>query len=326
MSDRLKPWDVTRTASRRARRIERRNRFTALALVAALSGAATLATAPVARAWTTWPGCDDTAHGRLIDVQIQVGDRNVLLYPSPRWDGRRYFEAMKGREYAVTLRNTTNERIGVLVAVDGLNVISGTRSALTGGESMYVLDPHGSATIRGWRTSLNDIRRFLFVDEERSYATRTGQANGDLGWVRVLAFRENQPMVWHDQRCRIDERDIPEPQAAAPAAPEARGDGGASRANEAPRAARKDAEGPAGQAFGDKTEAESNPGTGWGRGSYDPVRKVEFVAQARPLDRIVLRYEYAGGLRALGIEPRREWDRTGQRDRGLLGFAQPPRW
>ena len=41
-------------------------------------------------------------------------------------------------------------------------------------------------------------------------------------------------------------------------------------------------------------------------------------------DQIVLRYEYASGLRALGINLQRNrlWDR----ERGELGFAQPPKW
>ena len=87
---------------------------------------------------------------------------------------------------------------------------------------------------------------------------------------------------------------------------------------------RKSAEGLAGQ-LRQKDESQANPGTGWGRGSYDPVHEVDFVAQWQPTDRITLRYEYADGLRALGIEPRHTLDRTWQRDRGELGFAQPPR-
>jgi hypothetical protein len=309
-------WDALRTRMSRALVNGRR-----IAALATLTAATLMSVATAARAGAPWMRPDPVAHGRLVDVTIAVGGQDVPLYPSPRWDGRRYFEAQHGREYAVTLRNTTGERIGVLISVDGLNVITGQRSALASGESMYVLDPWGSATIRGWRTSLDDIRRFVFVDEERSYATRTGQANGDLGWVRVLAFRESRPLTWRDERYRINE-----PAPAPQAAPEAKGgDDGATRENGAPRAARKDAAGLAGEVH-QKSEDESNPGTGWGQAGYDPVRTVEFYAETRPLDRITLRYEYAAGLRALGIIPNRPLDRTTQRDRGELGFAQPPRW
>ena len=68
---------------------------------------------------------------------------------------------------------------------------------------------------------------------------------------------------------------------------------------------------------------ESNPGTGWGSRRYDPVQRTQFTAVRNPTDHLILRYEYADGLRALGITPRR-W-RLWDREDGQLGFAQPPR-
>jgi hypothetical protein len=263
---------------------------------------------------------DDTANGQLVDVQMSVEGQNTPLYASPKGDSRMYFEAHEGRNYGVVLRNRTGERIGVVLTVDGLNVIDGRRSQLTNSEPMYVLDPWESATIQGWRTSQRDIRKFVFVDEERSYAERTNQGNGDLGWIRVNAFREVRPFAWwglrKDQpnggdRNLRDEHSAPE---AAPAPPTGSMDfqGREQAAPNEMRAQRK--------------SEDSNPGTGWGEKGYDPVRETEFRAMSQPGDRIVLRYEYANGLRALGIEPIRWRSRTRDRDRGSYGYAQPPRW
>jgi len=72
--------------------------------------------------------------------------------------------------------------------------------------------------------------------------------------------------------------------------------------------------------------APSVPGTGWGEKRHDPVRRVWFVPESVATDHLVFRYEYASGLRALGIEPRSWRDRLWERDRGELGFARPPRW
>lgn len=310
-------WNTDRAPER-----AHRPRTVLLALVATLAGAP-FATLP-ARAWTAWPQVDHTVQGRLVNVQIEVEGRDVPLYPSPSWDGRRYFEASRGREYSVVLRNVTGQRIAVLVAVDGLNVISGQRSSLGGGEAMYVLDPYAATTIRGWRTSLDDVRRFVFVDEERSYATRSGQANGDLGWIRVIAFRERRPVAVAPPY-RFQGSDRGEPAPAPEAQNGAREDAGSGARAQAQPEAKKSAAGDALGKLADKDE-ESNPGTGWGRGAYDPVREVEFLAESRPLDRITLRYEYADGLRALGITPVQNVDRTWQRDHGQLGFAEPPRW
>jgi hypothetical protein len=157
----------------------------ALALVLAVSGFS----ASTAGAGHTRPVGGD-ASGALVDVDVIVGRRIAPLYQAPsRWD-RLYFEALKGRNYSLLVRNKTGERVGVLIAVDGLNVIDGDRSGLSRNEAMYVLDPWEEAEIRGWRTSLRDVRKFVFVDEERSYAERSGKTNGDMGWIRVLAFRE----------------------------------------------------------------------------------------------------------------------------------------
>ena len=294
--------------------------------------AAGAALAPPARA--QWPAAT-WADGRLVDAQVQIDGRATPLFDSPSGDSRRYLEAVAGRHYAVALRNTTGQRIGVLISVDGLNVVNGQRSSQSPDEAMYVLGPWECTTIRGWRTSLDDIRRFVFVDEQRSYAERTGQANGDMGWIRVTAFREQRPW-WYEspRRVELDRRDRddlrsnaqaprPEdaPRAAAPAP--ARDDAAGPLANSQPRAERKsegalEKEGSLGGA------RESYPGTGWGDRRSDHVREVEFTAERCATDRIVLRYEYASGLAALGIFPER--DRLRERDSGELGFAQPPRW
>ena len=150
---------------------------------------------------------EDTADGRVVDVQIKVRGRSAPLYISRDNWNRFYFQAFEGQNYSIVLRNNTGRRIGVLVSVDGLNVVNGERARLKSNEPMYVHDPWGRAEIKGWRTSLRSVRRFVFVDEHRSYAERTGQANGDMGWIRVLAFKENKRWDWQP---RVKYKDRPE--------------------------------------------------------------------------------------------------------------------
>src|SRR5262249_23737227 len=149
--------------------------------------------------------------------QVWVGGSRAPLYWAPGRDDRLYFQAFKGRNYSLVLRNNTSERIGVLVSVDGLNVVNGEMTAMQNDEPMYVLDPYERATIQGWRTSLQNVRQFVFVDEQHSYAERTDQANSDMGWIRVLAFRERR-LAWRpryrddDQVGRPELRDAPQAQ------------------------------------------------------------------------------------------------------------------
>lgn len=281
-------------------------------------------------------GWDRIVEGRLVDVQIKVQGVPAPLFVAPDHSDRTYFEAYAGRNYSIVLHNRSARRVGVLLAVDGINVVNGERTRLSNQESMYVLDPWQRTEIRGWRTSLDQVRRFVFVDERRSYAERTGQANRDMGWIRVLAFPEARAIAWQfndlrrpwvekraDDRERsgarteeLDSKD--EPQAAAPEAEGGEKSGRLGAASPAPTASRQL------QRFRNETgDGGSFPGTGWGDRQYDQVRRVEFHAVTRPMDHLVFRYEYASGLRALGIVPNR--DRLGERD-GQMGFAKPPRW
>jgi len=314
---------MKQTQSSLARRPGSARGVQSLALAAALFTLGALQSTIASADWyPTFP--DRTVDGRLVDVRIKVAGRPVVVYPSPRGDARTYFEARRGRNYEIELSNQTGNRVGVLIAVDGLNVITGTRSSLSRDETMYVLDPWESTTIKGWRTSLSDVRRFVFVDEERSYAERTGQASGDLGWIRVLTFREDRPIAWrswNQPRVREDERGADRDERA-PAAPRAQAEETPAPSADGLRKARGSAQE---NSLRGQAEPESNPGTGWGEQKWDPVRSVEFRAAARPTDHLVLRYEYAAGLRALGIRPwRDDRERTWDRDRGELGFAQPP--
>jgi hypothetical protein len=277
------------------------------------------------------PASHATADGNIVDVQVKVDGGIAPLFFKPGTSDRHYFQAYQGRNYSVVLRNSTGRRIGVLIAVDGLNVVNGERSTLDRHEQMYVLDPYESADIQGWRTSLDEVRRFVFVDEQRSYAERTGQANGDMGWIRVVAYREVERQPWWGRwtparRERDDSRAqdgagrglADEPQATNEAAPApSLGDAKSAKPEGESRSL-------AGRLQAQDQAPQSAPGTGWGDRSYDPVQQTSFEPQAWAADRISLRYEYASGLRALGIELRQP--RVFERDRGELGFAKPPRW
>jgi len=302
-----------------------------VAPLALLSAAALVAIAATPAASSTWrrSNFELAADGRLVDVQVMVEGRGAApLYLASGHFDRRYFQAFQGRNYSLALRNNTGRRVGVLIAVDGLNVINGERSALARNEAMYVLDPWERAVIRGWRTSLDEVRRFVFVDEERSYAERTGQANGDMGWIRVLAFREQRPFWEGVRKFRGDEN---EPYGGSdelrrPETPE-RGE----LQKSAPRAQAEEAPGAPQESklYGnrDNEAPESSPGTGWGQRQQDHVNRTSFVAEGYAVDRITLRYEYESALRSLGIFPVRFGrDRLWERERGQLGFARPPQW
>jgi len=251
----------------------------------------------------------------LVAVSVELDGRPASLYPAPDGSGRFYVEAREGLRYSVVLANRTGERVGVVLTVDGLNAISGERD--TGRGRMYVLDPWQRTTVQGWRTSLQEVRQFTFVDEQASYAARSGKANEKMGWIEVATYRERRPLVLS----------APRPGPPRPEPCESEGD--SARKNEAPaeRPDRDSAEAAAPAVLG-AARARSYPGTGWGRRTHDPVVLVSFDPERDPSERVTLRYEYRPALVALGVLPRRvaPRDRLWERDHADAGFAQPPLW
>jgi hypothetical protein len=269
-----------------------------------------LAAATPARAHQRWPA--PVQPGHLVGLSALVEGSTAPLYAAVDGSGRYYLEARRGGRYTLRLANRTGERVAVLMTVDGLNVISGERQSVTQRGRMYVLDPWESADIQGWRSSLDDVRRFTFVDEQASYAARSGKSNSRMGWIELAVYRERHRFTYR----QAPDVSAQSPRAEAPA-PGAREKSGKDDARDADES-RKRAQGGAAQSF---------PGTGWGEQTHDPVRVVDFEAESSPAELITLRYEYASALRALGILP---WeaarDRLRERDRGEGGFAKPPQW
>ena len=255
----------------------------------------------------------------LVAVSIQIDGRPVSLFPAPDGSGRYYLEACAGSRYAVALANRTGERVGVVLTVDGLNAISGERDSGRG--RMYVLDPWQSTSVQGWRSSLQEVRQFTFVDERRSYATRIGQGQREdgldrgRGLPRAPRVRPGAALPVRRAAATLPGRGAGEARARAGS----RGAGGVVGQGRA-RLRRREPRG--------TPRRRSYPGTGWGERTHDPVVLVSFDPEAEPRERVTLRYEYRPALVALGVLPPRTppRDRLWQRDQAEPGFAQAPRW
>ena len=132
--------------------------------------------------------------GSAVDVQIRSDSGRILpLYPvaTPSAKRRVYVEAVKGDHYSILVRNLLNRRVGVVVAVDGRNIISGKKSWLRNDERMYILEPYGQGEFKGWRTNLDSINRFYFTDVADSYAAAFHDESA-MGVIAVAVYPEVQ--------------------------------------------------------------------------------------------------------------------------------------
>jgi hypothetical protein len=206
--------------------------------------------------------------GSSIEVEVIADDgRTFQLYPvSSRLPNRKaYAEAVKGEHYSIVVRNRLNRRVGVVIAVDGRNIISGKKSWLRNSERMYILEPYGEGNFNGWRTGMDRVNRFYFTDAADSYAVAFKDESA-MGVIAVAAFAEvsryEKPEELALQRNKAYDR-------AAPSA---------------------------------KAQAES-AGTGFGREEFSPVHIVAFEPERTAVEKIYLKYEWRATLCRNGIIP-----------------------
>lgn len=219
-----------------------------------------------------------------VDVEV-VGDSGGSLHHIPFRSAqqgqllvnKRYLVARQGENYGIKVRNRSAERIGVVIAVDGRNIITGERSELGHREAMYIVAPGETARYDGWRTSSSEVHRFYFTASDDSYAIRTFDDSSAMGLIAVAVFRER-----------------PKPPALS-----------LKRESTAPSAGRPQSSSDA---------AEKQAGTGFGDSAYSPVMTVAFDPERRPVQKELIKYEWREVLCRKGIldcgqeGPTRLWD------------------
>ena len=237
----------------------------------------------------------------LIDVSIvdQRGQpfRDFPARPERRRDeSRAYVMAEPGKGYAVRVTNRSATRLGLVIAVDGRNIVSGKKSKLRRDERMYVLGPYQTAIYRGWRTGRDRINEFYFTTDLDSYAGAFGDYSA-MGVVAVAAFRD---------------RYTPPPRVE----PYYEGHDRREKSSGAPQ--------------GDARAQRKAPGTGFGDERYAPSYQVEFAAERRAASQVFLKYEWRETLCQIGVtrcgaERNRFWpNRSVQRRHDDRGYAAYP--
>ena len=217
------------------------------------------------------PPQPESGPGRF--AQIDVIDRtNGTTLPVYWYRGERWIAGAPGHRYAIAVRNRSNGRILTVLAVDGVNAVSGETASWE--QTGYVLDPGRSFDIRGWRKNQERVAAFEFTALDNSYAARTGRPE-NVGIIGVAVFREAPR---------------PDPVPLAPA-PSSKSSADSNSARE-----REEAAGASAQ------RAESRLGTGHGRSETSRVTYTDFErARSAPDEVITIRYDSRENLLAMGV-------------------------
>ena len=216
----------------------------------------------------------------LVDLSVVDRDDGQAL-PEYRARGETWIAGTPGHRYAVRLSNRSDERVLVVLSVDGVNAVSGQDA--DPGQAGYVLGPWETAEIAGWRKSLDDIAQFVFTDLPDSYAARTGRPD-NVGVIGIAVFRERR--VYPPRY----------PRYAPPVADAAHERSAAKAAAPAAESSATDS------AYGGV--ARQSIGTGHGTREWAPVGSTSFVrASSRPAQLTQVRYDDQASLVALGVVP-----------------------
>lgn len=241
--------------------------------------------------------------GDSVEVRI-VSDTGAELpfYPvSARYPAKKvYAEAVKGDHYKLSVRNKLNRRVGVVIAVDGRNIVSGQKSWLRSNERMYILEPYERYEYAGWRTGQDKINRFYFTEVPDSYAASFGDQSA-MGVIAVAVYPEVQryepPVQFRSQAS--------EPAPSAPSA-------GTERRKSAQSAAKAES-------------MDRSAGTGYGRTEFSPSRVVAFEPESRATETLYIKYEWRATLCRIGvISCVRQHSRSHNRLWDNGGYAPPP--
>jgi hypothetical protein len=195
-----------------------------------------------------------------VSIEIVSADgRTFREFPVSANDGalRSYLQAEKGARYQVRVRNGTSERLGLVIAVDGRNIIDGKKSVLARGEPMYVLGGWDTQSYAGWRANLDAINEFYFTDWSDSYAEAFGDRSA-RGVIAVAVFREVAPPAYR-----------PDAAPAASAAPSSKAE---------------------------RARSADSAGTGYGDRRIDRAVEVDFTARSTPDSRHFIKYEWRDTL------------------------------
>jgi hypothetical protein len=237
---------------------------------------------PVVLAVVLLTACTSTAatwQPRAILAEVEVFDRTTgARLPVYEHNGRRWVAGTPGHRYAVAVRNVSGGRVLAVIAVDGVNAVTGETAAWH--QNGYVFMPGQRWEIRGWRKSHERVAAFEFTALGDSYAARTGRPD-HVGVIGVALFRERVPLP---------------ASPPAPLAPFSSRDAPAADASSRQRAEKS---------TGDTAAAPSERlGTGHGRSEVSRVLSTEFERAAPYPDQVVtIHYDSRENLIAMGVIP-----------------------
>lgn len=120
-------------------------------------------------------------------ISVALVDDIGRTLPGFTAQGRSLIMGEDGARYRIVVRNATTARFEIVASVDGLDVIDGRPADPN--RRGYIVDPHDTLVIDGFRTSDDAVAAFRFGKVAESYAAQTS-GDRNVGVIGLAIFSE----------------------------------------------------------------------------------------------------------------------------------------
>lgn len=246
-------------------------------------------------------------------------------------NGLTYIEGRRGQPFTILLKNNSPARVLAVVSIDGIGIIDGQPA--TAESRGYILNGYSSTEIKGWRTSLDEVRQFVFEDKASSYAAGTvNDSNCGVIACKVIGEKAKPVPLFQVPPRRIERVYVPVPYPVYPGPQPLwcyetheytgsivpRGTSGMTSDTAVYACCvQKGA-----LAAEPAAHADFKLGTGWGMPQSDPVNEVAFE-RGHEQTTMALYYTDAASLQRVGVVLSKDIA-VSELPQGFNGFCRPP--
>lgn len=141
-----------------------------------------------------WPVLRGPAASLLL---VGLKDQSGRFLPGLSVGDRWFVIGEEGGRYSIVLKNRSELRLEVVLSVDGLDVIDGRPASVR--KRGYVIDPHRTIAVEGFRQSTDAVAAFRFSPVRESYAQEKYHHSRNVGVIGVALFHETGTFPWTDR-------------------------------------------------------------------------------------------------------------------------------
>lgn len=120
------------------------------------------------------------------EVSVIVNGGEIREYEH---EGMTFVEGKPGTDFSIKLRNNTWQKVLAVLTVDGKSVINGEAGNVQTSPG-YILMPHSTMVVPGWRINDSNVAKFIFVNKEESYVASSGSGTANVGIIGCAFFNE----------------------------------------------------------------------------------------------------------------------------------------